>query len=73
MQLKTNADDLYIWEKMKEKEHSFSKNLSDLSTDQLKNLCDSINKLFVVILKTPLQSEIQMQNEKVSVYAADLC
>ncbi len=49
MRLKINANDSYTWEKMKEKAQLFSKNLSDLSTDQLKNLCDDVDKSFVVI------------------------
>lgn len=49
VRLKINSDDSYTWEKLKEKEHLFSKNLSDLSTDQLKNLCDDVDKSFTVI------------------------
>lgn len=71
MRLKTNANDSYTWEKMKEKAQLFSKNLSDLSTDQLKNLCDDIDKLFVVIWKIFLQSKLQ-QNEKEFVRAAQI-
>jgi len=31
VRLKTNANDPYTWEKLDEKKHLFSKNLSDLS------------------------------------------
>ncbi len=56
---------------MEEKAQLFSKNLSDLSTDQLKNLCDDVDKSFVVIWKTLLQSELQ-QNEEEFVRAAQI-
>lgn len=71
MRLKINANDSYTWEKMKEKAQLFSKNLSDLSTDQLKNLCDDVDKSFVVIWKIFLQSKLQ-QNEKEFVRAAQI-
>ena len=38
---------------MDEKEHLFSKNLSDLSISELKDLCDSVDKSFIAIWKTP--------------------
>ena len=34
---------------MKEKKHLFFKNLSDFSFDQFKNLCDDVDKSFVII------------------------
>ncbi len=71
MRLKINANDSYTWEKMKEKAQLFSKNLSDLSTDQLKNLCDDVDKSFVVIWKIFLQSKLQ-QNEEEFVRAAQI-
>lgn len=49
---------------MKEKAQLFSKNLSDLSTDQLKDLCDDVDKSFVVIWKILLQSELQQNGEE---------
>ena len=49
MRLKTNANDPYTWEKINEKEHLFLKNLSDLSIGQLKDLCDDIDRSFIVI------------------------
>jgi len=64
VRLKTNADDPYTWEKMEEKAQLFSKNLSDLSTGQLKDLCDDVGKSFVAIWKTPLQSELQQNGEE---------
>lgn len=39
---------------MEEKEHLFLKNLSDLSTGQLKDLYNSIDKSFVAIQKDPV-------------------
>ena len=51
---------------MKEKEHLFSKNLSDLSTGQLKELYDNINKSFVAAYK-PLRDELQIEGQKESV------
>lgn len=53
VRLKTNADDPYIWEKLDEKEHLFSKNLSDLSIGQLKDLCDGVDKSLIAIWKAP--------------------
>ena len=72
VRLKTNPDDPYTWEKLKEKEYLFSKNLSDLSTGQLKDLCDGVGKSFTAIWKASIQSEIQTQNEKESVRATHL-
>ena len=56
-----------MWERMEEKEHLFSKNLSDLSTGQLKDLCAGIDKSFVAIHKAPVQSLHQTQDEEASV------
>lgn len=70
---KTNADDPYMWEKLDKKKHLFSKNLSDLSIDQLKDLCDDVNKLFIAIWKAPFQSELSVKDEKESVHAAHSC
>lgn len=72
MRLKTNADDPYTWEKMDEKEHLFSKDLSDLSTGQLKDLCDGVDRSFIAISKAPFQSELPAQNREESVCAAHL-
>lgn len=55
VQLKTNADDPYTWEKMDRKEHLFSKILGDLSIGQLKDLCDGVDKSFIAIWKDPFQ------------------
>jgi hypothetical protein len=68
VRLKTNADDPYTWERMEEKEHLFSKNLSDLSSGQLKDLCDGVDKSFVAIHKAPVQSLPQTQDGEASVY-----
>ena len=70
VRLKTNVDDPYTWEKLDEKKHLFSKNLSDPMIGQLKNLCDGVNKLFIAIWKAPLQSELLIQNGEESVCAA---
>ena len=72
VRLKTTLDDPYTWEKMEEKEHLFLKNLSDLSTSQLKDLCDGVGKSFTAIWKAPIQSETQPQNGEESVRAAHL-
>ena len=71
MRLKTNTDDPYTWERMEEKEHLFSKNLSDLSTGQLKELCEGVNKSFRVIWRPPLQNKLSAENEE-TVRAAHL-
>ena len=68
MQLKTNANDSYTWERMKEKEYLFFKNLNDLSSDRFKNLCDDVNKSFIIIYKISVQSLPQTQNEKRFIY-----
>ena len=70
VRLKINANDLYTWEKLNEKEHLFSKNLSDLSIGQLKDLCDGVDKWFIAVWKAPFQSEILIQNGEESVRAA---
>ena len=70
VRLKTNADDPYTWEKLDEKEYLFSKNLSDLSIGQLKDLCDGVDKSFIAIWKAPFQSEPRVQDREESVRAA---
>ena len=52
---------------MKEKEHLFLKNLSDLSTSQLKELCDNINKSFVTVCR-PLEAKLSTEGQEESVY-----
>ena len=73
VRLKTNADDPYTWEKLDEKEHLFSRNLSDLSISQLKDLCDSVDKSFIAIWKAPFSSEISVQDGEESVRRARSC
>lgn len=73
VRLKTNANDPYTWEKMDEKEHLFLKNLSDLSIGQLKDLCDGVDRSFIAIWKTPLQSNPPAQNGEESVRVAYPC
>ena len=70
VRLKTNTNDPYTWEKMDEKEHLFSKNLSDLSIGQLKDLCDGVDRSFIAIWKAPLQSKPPAQNGEESVRIA---
>lgn len=70
VRLKTNADDPYTWEKMDEKVNLFSKNLSDLSIGQLKDLCDGVDKSVRAIWKAPFQSELPAQDGEESVRAA---
>ena len=67
VRLKINSNNSYIWKKMNEKEHLFLKKLSDLSIDQLKDLCDDIDRSFIVIWKASLQSKPLAQNEEESV------
>ena len=57
---------------MDEKEHLFSKNLSDLSIGQLKDLCDGFDKSSIAIWKIPFQSELPVQDGEESVRAAHL-
>ncbi|KAL2036375.1 hypothetical protein N7G274_010908 [Stereocaulon virgatum] len=66
VRLKTNANDPYAWERMEEKEHLFSKNLSDLSTGQLKELCSGINKSFAPTYKRPVVSSHQKPDQDAS-------
>jgi len=70
VRLKTNANDPYTWEKMDEKVNLFSKNLSDLSIGQLKDLCDDVDKSVRAIWKAPFQSELSTQNGEKFVRAA---
>ena len=73
VRLKPNANDPYTWENMDEKEHLFLKNLSDLSIGQLKDLCGGVDRSFIAIWKTPLQSKPPAQNGEESVGVAYLC
>ena len=57
---------------MDEKKHLFSKNLSDLSTRQLKELCENVGKSFVVIQKAPLSKNLPAENEEKIVCATHL-
>ena len=69
MRLKTSPDDPYLWERMKEKEHLFQRNLSDLSIGQLKELLDGVDKSFVAIWKPSGRSERQTEEPQGDVYA----
>ena len=57
---------------MDEKDHLFSKNLSDLSIGQLKDVCDGVDKSFTAIWKAPFQSKLLAQDGEESVRAAHL-
>ncbi len=70
IRLKTNANDPYTWEKMDEKVNLFSKNLSDLSIGQLKDLCDGVDKSIRAIWKASFQSELSTQDGEEFVRAA---
>ena len=67
MRLKTNSDNPYIWEKMEEKEHLFSKNLNDLSTGQLRELYDGIDKWYMANWTAPLQPQLLAQDGNESI------
>ena len=69
MRLKTSPDDPYLWERMKEKEHLFQKNLSDLSISQLKELHDGVDKSYMAIWKPSGRSERQIEKPQEDVYA----
>ena len=57
---------------MDEKEHLFSKKLSELSTRQLKELCEGVDKSFVAIRGAPLQNKISAENGEKIVSVANL-
>jgi hypothetical protein len=57
---------------MKEKEHLFFKNLSDLSSEQLKEMCEDVDKSFIIIRRTLLQYKHSTENEKEIVCAVYL-
>ena len=57
---------------MDEKKHLFSKNLSDLSTRQLKELCEGVGKSFVAIRGTPLPKKRPAESGEKIVRAAHL-
>ena len=70
--LKTNPNDPYAWEKMDEKEYLFSKNLIDLSTRQLKELCEGVDKPFVAIRGAPLQNKLPTESKEKTIHTAHL-
>jgi hypothetical protein len=57
---------------MKEKEHLFFKNLSDFSTEQLKKVCEDVDKSFIIIRRAFLQYKYSAENEKEIVCAVYL-
>ncbi len=57
---------------MKEKEHLFFKNLSDFSIEQLKKVCEDVDKSFIIIQRTLLQYKYSTENEKEIVCAVYL-
>jgi hypothetical protein len=56
VRLRTNPDDPYIWERMAEKEHLFSKDIRDHSIAALKELYHGVGVSFVAIRKIPTQA-----------------
>ena len=72
MRLKTNPNDPYTWKTMEEKEHLFSKNLSDLSIRQLKELYEGVDKSFIAIRRASLQDKIPAESGEEMVGAAYL-
>ena len=72
VRFKTNPNDPYAWKKIDEKKHLFFKNLSDLSTKQLKKLCENVDKSFVVIRKAFLSKNLPAESEKKIVCATHL-
>ena len=51
VRLKPSVDDLYTWERMKEKDHLFLKNISDHSNRSLMELYEGIGVSFAAIRK----------------------
>jgi hypothetical protein len=49
VRLKPNPDDGYLWEKLDNKEHLFSKNISDHSTGALKELYRDVGLSFEAV------------------------
>jgi hypothetical protein len=56
VQLRTNPDNPYIWERIVEKEYLFSKDIRDHSIAAFKELYYSIGISFVAIRKIPTQA-----------------
>ena len=55
VRLKPNLDDPYTWERMKEKEHLFLKNISDHSNKSLMELYEGIGVSFAAIGKDSIR------------------
>jgi hypothetical protein len=54
VRLKTeDTNDLYTWERVKEKDHLFVKNMSDLSVGQLEELSEGVPEYISAVLKKP--------------------
>lgn len=63
VRLKTNDDDAYKWERTEEKEHLFSKNLSDLSIGALKELYEGVDNFLIAAWK-PSKRDFQRRTKK---------
>jgi hypothetical protein len=68
VRLRTTPDDPYIWERLKEKEHLFEKNISDHSIATLKEVCEGVGKSFRAIRKISTK-ELPMGCLQQKVYA----
>jgi len=69
VRLRRDPNDPYIWEAMQGKEYLVSKNLSDLSTGQLLELYNAIDKSIVAVwrpLRTDNQSSLHFPIEELS-------
>ena len=51
VRLRTTPNDPYFWERLREKEHLFEKNISDHSIAALKEVCEGVGESFVAIKK----------------------
>lgn len=64
VRLKTNPDDFYAWERIEEKEHLFTKNLSDLSINYLRELCEGVNKSFIAVRRPFVPHQLAAESGK---------
>jgi hypothetical protein len=55
VRLKTSPDDVYVWERLSEKEHLFSKNISDHSIGALKELYQEVGLSIEAVGKNKLR------------------
>ncbi|KAG9230080.1 hypothetical protein BJ875DRAFT_385931 [Amylocarpus encephaloides] len=55
VRLKTSPDDVYVWERLSEKEHLFSKNISDHLIGALKELYQEVGLSIEAVVKNKLR------------------